>query len=625
MAPKSTVLRFPYGAALERLRRKLRKRRKEWRAFLGMCAQFLPYVRRQRKRFILAQVCSLIYMVLGLLEPWPLKLIFDCVFLDAPLPVILKPVLGGSVEDRFLLLNILIGSVIALAVVRGVFYYYQRLLTGRVGQQMAAAIRVDLYAHLQRLSFSFHDRRRTGDLLNRLTSDIRMLRQILISLPLETVGHLVLMFSMVVVMSLMDLQLTFIAVMVVPCLFMLLQKYRKPMKKAIHKQREREGHLTSVAAEVLGAIKVVQGFHQEKSEVRRFKAQSKNSLRSGMKATRLEAKFKWAADFAVATFTAIVLGVAARRVMAGALSPGDLLVFLAYLKQFNRPLRRISRMVERMARSTACGERVLEMMKVQPAIKDRPGAISVGKVRGEIQYETVHFAYLGGNVALSNISLHVQPGKHIGLVGPTGCGKSSLVSLLPRFYSPSQGRILIDGQDVSQFTLKSLRRNISLVFQESVLFASSVAENIAYGRPDSSMERIRKAAQRAGIHSFIESLPEGYETVVGERGSTLSGGQRQCIAIARALIKNSPIVILDEPITGLDGRSAAVVMQAIEKLKAGRTVLLISHHLQVLRNLDHIYVLRNGHIVEDGSPSTLVSRKGLYRSLLEYQDGTVSL
>jgi ABC-type multidrug transport system fused ATPase/permease subunit len=365
------------------------------------------------------------------------------------------------------------------------------------------------------------------------------------------------------------------------------------MKRAIRQQREREGHLASIASEALGAVKVVQGFRRERDEVRRFRGENRRSLRSGMKAARLEAKFKWSTDFAVATVTALIVTAAARRVLSGTLSPGDLIVFISYLRSYGRPLRRISRITERMVRATTAGERVLEILRTRSEIRDLPGARPARRLRGEIG----------------------SPGQRLALVGPTGSGKTTLASLVPRFFDPGRGCVRIDGRDVRELRLAALREQIGLVFQEPVLFATSVAENIAYGRRDASFEDVRRAARRAGIDRVIAELPEGYDTVVGERGGTLSGGQRQCVAIARALIRDAPIVILDEPTTGLDAESAALVIDALERLMEGRSVIWISHQLASVEHADRIVVLDHGRVVEEGTHRSLAMAGGLYQAL----------
>ena len=610
---------FIFNRPLKNTARKFSKTWKQWKEFRAVAARFFPYIRKNMKHLILAQTAGLGYIAMRLLEPWPIKIIFDNILLKKPLPKLFSGI-SGFVENRpILLLSILISAIILIAFVRGIFYYYQRLLTSRSGQRISADLRVDLYSHLQGLSFSFHDRRRTGDLISRLTTDIRILRQVLISLPLTMISEFSLMAGMMVIMFIMDRQLSLLAMMVIPLLAILLKKYRRPMKQAIRKQREREGHLASIASEVFGAIKVVQGFHREDAEVARFTVQNKSSLRSGLRAARMEAKMKWASELAVAVVTAMVLGVATYRVLSGVLSPGDLLVFVAYLKKFNRPIRRISRFTEQAARGAASGERIIGMLRIKSSIKERSDAIKAGRLHGEIIYNNVSFEYQKDIPVLHDIKFHIEPGERIAIVGPTGCGKSTITSLLPRFYDPTKGAVVVDGKDIRDYTIVSLRQNISLVFQEPVLFATTIAENIAYGKPDASLEEIVEAAKKAHVHHIIEELPDGYETTLGERGGTLSGGQRQCIAIARAIIKNTPIVIMDEPTAGLDNQSASQGMGALRELMVGKTVILISHQLETIQDVDNVLVLQEGHIIQEGTPSELLLDDGLYQKLYNYK------
>jgi ABC-type multidrug transport system fused ATPase/permease subunit len=590
-----------------------------------MAMRLSPYVRKRKGRLGIALACGLGYTLIGLVEPWTMKLILDNVILGRPLPSSLVPLLAPVADDRFALLNVMVAAMVVFAGVRGLLYYYQKLLTARVGQQATADMRLELYRHLQRLSFTFHDRRRTGDLLARLTGDIRLLRDIFISLPLAMVSELMLVTGMVVVMFLMDWSLTLLALLTLPGLVVMLRMYQGPMRKALRRQRDREGDIATIASEVLGAIKVVQGFRRERYEVERFAVQNKRSLRTGLKAARLEAKFRWYAEVTVAVVTALVVGVAARRVLAGALTPGDIIVFVRYLRTFNRPLRRVSRMAERTARGTAAGERVLEVLNIEPDVRDRPGAVKASRFEGRVGFEGVGFVRPKRRRVLEDIDLEIEPGERVAIVGPTGAGKSTLVSLIPRFYEPTKGRVTIDGRDVREFTLSSLRAYVSFVFQEPILFATSVAENIGYGKPGAGRAEIVRAAEEAGIDPIISALPEGYDTVIGERGGTLSGGERQCVAIARAMIKDAPIVILDEPTTGLDTWSAAMVAAALRRLMEGRTVLLISHDLKHARDVDRVVVMDAGRIVDEGAHADLLARNDLYRTLTRFDLQEVAL
>jgi ATP-binding cassette subfamily B protein len=551
---------------------------------------------------LLAGVLSLAYSLLRLLEPWPIKLIIDNVLLGRELPGFLPQALAGQGDTRWSLLWLLAGTIIVLAVLRGLLYYRHRLLVALLGIQVTADLRLDLYRHLQQLSLSYHDRRRTGDLIVRLTSDIRMLRQAFISLPLELAQGLLLMAGMAAVMLIMDWRLALPALVLLPVVALLVRSYQRPMRQAIRKQREREGHLASLATESLNAIKMVQGFRGERHEVKRFGGANRKDMRSGLKASRFEAKLKWSADLSVSIITAIIILLATRQILVSDFSVGDLVVFLSYLKTFARPLQRVSRLTERMIRATAAGERVLTVLRTDSPVKDRTDAVPAPRLSGAIEFQGVTFAYGGRRPVLQDLSLTIRAGERVAIVGRTGAGKSTLASLIPRFYDPEHGTVRVDGRDVRELTLQSLRKQIALVFQEPLLMGTSIAENIAYGRPGCTMEQVVRAARRAQVHRIIERLPEGYDTVIGERGKTLSGGQRQCIAIARAMVRNAPILILDEPTVGLDGRASARVRRALQRVMQDRTVLLITHDMSDLDQLDRVIVVEDGTVRETRPP-----------------------
>jgi len=617
---------FSLRATIAATRRSWRKRWHSLRDFARVARRYSRFVSDHRSSLALAFLCSIGYVATGLLQPWPIKLVFDSVLFDLPLPGWLRPLTARVGDDRMTLLYTLVASIVAIALARGVLYSYRSLLTAMVGQRTVADIRLELFGHVQRLSFSFHDRRRTGDVLARLTSDIRVLRSILIALPLTVATELLLIAGMIVVMFVMDWRLTLVSLLVVPGLAIPVRLYQKPLRKAIRKQREREGTLASMSAEILGAIKVVQGFTREEDELDRFRSQNRRSLSSGLKAARLEAQLNRSVEIVVATITALVILLAVKRVLAGYLSPGDLLVFIAYLRNFYRPLRRISRTVERAARGAASGERVLEMLAIRPTVRDRSGAVAAGHLTGRIEFDDVSFAYRRKNGAnLDGVSLTIETGERLALVGPSGAGKTTLVSLIPRFYDPDAGRVLLDGVDARDLTLNSIRQQIGIVFQEPVLFATTIAENIGHGKPDATPEEIVRASELAGIGGIIARLDDGYDTVIGERGGTLSGGERQCVAIARAIIRDPSIVILDEPTTGLDGPAAAMVMNALGRLMEDRTVIIISHQLRSVQDADRVVVLDGGRIVEQGDHEELLRNGGLYHALHSHQPGSIQV
>jgi ATP-binding cassette, subfamily B, bacterial len=607
----------PRRGLLAVLRRRQRMVRRHFAAFREVVARLAPYLRERRGSLALALAATLGYMAMRLLEPWPLKLIFDHVLLGAPLPPALS-FLDDWAGSSGALLGVLVASIVGIALASGFLYYWQNVLSAQIGQHVVAALRIDVYRHLHRLDFSFHDRRRTGDLLVRLVADIRLLRDALVKIPLDLSENSLLLFGMAVIMLFIDWQLALISFMALPLLVVLVGRHRKPMRAAIRKQRRQEGDLATVASESLGAIRVVQGFGLEERELERFGGVSRRSVRQGVKAARIEAKLRWSSDLAVGIITALVIGVAARRILAAELSPGDLIIFVAYLRTFSRPLRRASRTTEQVTRTATAGERILEILDTAPGVCDAADAIEAPALRGEIRFESAGLRHGRNPWVLRNIDLTVHAGERVGIAGPTGAGKSSLISLLPRFYDATEGRVTIDGHDVRSLMLDSLRRQISFVFQEPVLFATTIGENIASGRPGATRDDVIEAARLAGIHDVIASMPDAYDTMLGERGGTLSGGQRQCVAIARAILRDAPIVILDEPTTGLDARSASMVVDALQSLMRGRTVLMISHELNRLRDADRILVLEHGQLVQQGGYAELSARYGLFRDLVAY-------
>jgi len=602
---------------MDGLRRRRQRATQKIGALRRVVARLTPYLRGRKGSLVLALASTVGYMLLRLLEPWPLKLLFDNVLLGVPLPASLS-FLERLTDSRGTLLGVIVGSIVAIALLSGFLYYWQNVLSAYIGQKVVSGLRLDLFRQLQRLDFSFHDRRQTGDLLVRLIADIRLLRDALVKIPLDLSENSLLMVGMAIVMLLMDWQLALLSFAAVPLLFVFVRRYRKPMRAAIRKQRRQEGDLATIASESLGAMRVVQAFGLENQELQRFGGLDRKSLTQGVKAARIEAKLRWASDLAVGVITAAVVGVAAQRILSGALTPGDLIVFVSYLRTFSRPLRRVSRTTEQVTRTTTAGGRILEILDLVPGVRDLPDAVEAPAFRGQVSFDKTGLRHGRGPWVLRAVSLTIKPGERVGIVGPTGAGKTSLVSLVPRFYDATEGRVCIDGHDVRSFTLSSLRRQVSFVFQEPVLFATTVAENIASGRPGAEREEIEQAAMSAGIHSVIAALPEGYDTILGERGGTLSGGQRQCVAIARAILRDAPIVVLDEPTTGLDQRAAGLVTEALQQLMEGRTVLMISHDLHRLRDADRIVVLENGRLVQEGGYAEMSLTDGLFRELVEY-------
>ena len=589
------------------------------RLFGRIVMRFRPYLRPQLPRLALAMAGTIGFTVVTLLEPWPLQILFDSVLLRRKIHLHipgLNLAFLSQLEPRTLLIGTVL-SVLVLAVLRGQFYYMQSVLAATSGQDVVMSVRRELFAHLQRLSISFHRRAHAGDLLMRITGDILLLREMVVNALVNIMSHTLVVIGMIVVMARMDLSLTLAAVALVPVLFMVMSIFRVRLVEAAHRQRKREGMLASTAHEVLQGIHLVQANTAERHENRRFKDMNKRSLRASLGSARLEAQLNRVVLIAIAMGVSAVLWLGTQRVLAGRLSPGQLLVFLAYVQGFYKPLRTLSKMTERMAKATACGTRVLEVLESTPEIRDTPGAVALERVEGRITLRNVTMAYGDGPPVLRNVTLDIAPREKVALVGPTGVGKSTLLALVPRLYDPVEGEIFLDGIPIRSIQLRSLRRQISLLAQDTVILGDSVRDNIAYGAlgregPAPGAEEIELAARAAHAHEFILRLPHGYETVVGERGATLSGGQRQRIAIARALLRQAPVLLLDEPMTGLDPISERDVLDAIETLAVGRTTLVVAHHLSTVLHADRIVFLRHGRIEEQGTHQGLLARGGPY-------------
>lgn len=600
-----------------------REQKPSWRGQAGqsiaLLKRFTPFVRPQRTRLGLAGGATIGYVAMGLLEPWPIKLIFDYVLPRKDLHGWPWELVTPISQDPLPALTLMVLSLLIIAGTRAMFDYVVERWTATAGQGIAASLRQSLYSHLQSLSLTFHDRRQTGELMTRLTGDIVLLRELLVNALITLSSSSLILVGMAVVMFWLDWQLTLVALTTAPLLLLLSSRYMANIKQAVRAQRRREGHLASTIHETLSLIKVVQVFQREAHERRRFEETNDASLVQGVRAAKLEAELGRATDLILAVGTAVVLLLGALRVTQGIITAGDLIVFTAYLRAMYRPMRDISRLTERLSKIAACGERLIDLFDTQPDIREVPGAVDLQQAAGRVTFENVSFAYPGGQQVLTDISFDAFPGQCIALVGTTGAGKSSILGLVPRLYDVAEGTVRLDGHDVRSLTLESLRSQISIVLQESVLFSTTLRDNIAYGKLDATEEEIEAAARAANIHDFICSLPDSYNTVVGERGATLSGGQRQRIAIARAMIRNTPILLLDEPTTGLDAKTEEVVMDALRRLMEGRTTIVVTHRLPIIRSADQILIIEGGQLVECGEHAELLRLNGRYRKLFDLQ------
>ena len=555
-----------------------------------------------------------------LLEPWPLKIVFDYVFGSKHMPGWMSGLLGGTFGlNKVAILHFAVLAVIVIALIGALSAYAEKYLTTSVGQWVMHDLRRVLYHHIQRLSLAYHDQRPTGDLISTVTADIDAIQDFISQALLGIIVNVLTLVGMLVVMFYLNWRFTLIALSVTPFLFVVVYTYTRRIKQASRALRKKEGEVVSVVSEVLSSMRVVKAFAREDYEEERLARQSLENVEIALKARSLKAKLAPVVQVIVAVGTCLVLWYGVNLVLRGQMTTGSLLVFLLYLGKMYKPMRDLSKMTDTLSKAAVGYERIHEVIATEDEIRDLPGAKAAQNFKGDIQFDHVHFAYNKGYATLNDINLRVEPGQLAALVGPTGAGKTTIVSLLGRFYDPQKGVVKIDGRDVRNYKLKSMRGQMSFVLQETLLFRAPVWQNIAYGRPEASREEILRAAELANADEFIRNMPQQYDTMVGEKGVTLSGGQRQRIAIARAIIRNAPILMLDEPTSGLDAASEELVFEALSRLMEGRTTIVIAHRLATVRRADVIFVIDDGTIVERGTHETLLSANGLYSHLYQIQ------
>ncbi len=573
-----------------------------------------PHVRRHRLLLIGSSLALIVQAIFQSLEAWPLKYVIDGLTHTGRagrLPAI--PGLHGLPPAQLITLTAL--AVLAIGGLRVLAEYASSLGFAILGNRVLTRVRGEVFRHLQRLPLSFHTRSRSGELVLRVIADVNQFKSVVIESGLPLAARLVVVLLMVGVMFWLNAKLTLVMLALLPLFGVLTLRLTRRVQQSARAQRKREGAMAVTAAETMAAIQVVQALSLEEPFAEQFARQNKKSQKQDVKAVRWSAALRCAAGFLIALCTATILWYGARLVLDGELTPGELLIFLAYMRNTLKPVQEFARVSGRLARATAAAERVLDLLDQTPEVCDLPGAVPAPPLRGTVRFEQVSFAYHAGRAVLEEVDFEIPAGRRVALVGPSGIGKSTLVHLLLRFYDPTAGRVLIDGRDVREFTLASLRAQISVVLQDTVLFAASVRDNIAYGAPGALPEAIEEAARLANAHDFICALPQGYDTVLGERGTTLSGGQRQRIAIARAALRRAPILVLDEPTTGLDEDNARVVLEALEQLAEGRTTLVIAHNLQLAARADLVLYLEGGRVRECGAHADLLRGDGRYATL----------
>ncbi len=556
-----------------------------------------------------------------LAEPWPLKIVLDYVLQYKHMPDWLAAVvhrLAGT--SQIAILNAAVGAVAVIALVGAVSTYTEKYFTTSVGQWVTHDLRRTLYHHIHRLSLSQHDESRTGDMISRVTSDIEAIQDFITSAMLGIVVDVVTIAGMITVMFLINWRFTLIALSVVPPLFVVVYTYTRKIKKASRDLRKKESELISVVQEVFSSIRVVQAFAREDYEEKRFEGTSLENVEMALRARSIKAKLSPIVDVIVAVGTCLVLGYGARIVLSGRMTAGSLVVFVLYLSNMYKPMRDLSKMTDTISKASVGYERVREVLETESRVRDLPRARPAPRFRGKIELDNVSFSYQPDVPVLKSVSLTILPGQTAAFVGPTGAGKSTIISLVARFYDPISGSVKIDGQDIRSYTLRSLRRQMSFVLQETLLFRAPLWQNIAYGKPEATRSEIVHAAELANAREFIEKLPEGYDTMAAEHGVTLSGGQRQRIAIARAILRGSPILLLDEPTSSLDASSEQLVVEALDRLMEGKTSIVIAHHLATIRKADVIFVVKDCSIVQRGTHEELLAAQGVYATLYGMQE-----
>ena len=582
-----------------------------------MIGKFRPYLQAHRWPVLLALGQVFLAAGLELLKPWPLQIVIDYVLGHKPPPA---GMLGAllSLPTGWLLLFACAG-IVGVNLAAGAMTFWHNVTTIRVGQRMVNALRGDLYAHLQRLSLAYHGRQRVGDLMYRVTADSFAVQTMVMNGVLPILSATILLVGMLIVLFPLDPLLTVLALSIVPVLFALIAGVNHKIGRVATEVRDADSRIYSLVQWGMAAIKVVQAFTKEEEEHRRFMGASRDSLDATLRLYGWQTLYSGLVGLVVAAGTAIVVYAGARAVLSGRLTLGELLVFVAYLAQLYAPINQITQSWGLIAGARVGAVRVFEVLDTEPDLKSGTRQFPPAGARGDIAWRGVSFGYRPQVPVLRNIDLRIAAGEKVAIVGPTGAGKSTLLGLVPRFFDPSQGAVLIDGVDVRDYALPALRRQISMVLQPPLIFPLSVADNIAYGRPGAGHAAIEQAARLARIHDVIAALPQGYDTPLGEGGAALSEGEKQRVTIARALLRDAPILILDEPTSALDVATEALVIAAIETLTAGRTTLIIAHRLSTVRRCDRIVVLRDGTIVEQGTFADLSRRGGLFAEFYRSQ------
>ena len=586
----------------------------------------LELIKPYKKWLFVIFLAMLLETAMSLLGPWPLKIIIDNVVGHHPLPEWLKWIKDLPFEtDKMAIAGAAAIGLVLIALIGGIAGYIDNYYTESVAQYVANDLRKKVYHHLQRLSLSYYDSHQIGNILSTITSDVSTIQGFASSALLSILIDVLTIIGMLGLMFYMNWDFALIAVGVTPLLLLFVARFKTAVKKATHDVRAQQSTMVSVLQQGLESVRAVKAFDRQDLEETHLEDVSMGTVQASLKARKVKSLLSPVVALIVSGCTAFVLWRGTHLVLIEAMTLGGLTVFLSYLGKFFKPVQDLAKMTTSIAQASVALERIQAILDTDTVIPQKPDAKIPENVQGHIEFEHVAFSYDPETPVLSDVHFSIKAGQRIGICGPTGGGKSTVVSLIPRFYDPTKGRVLIDGVDITEYLLHGdtgLRDQIAFVLQDTVLFFGTVRDNIAYGKQSATQEEIEAAAKMANADEFISKMAHGYDTMVGERGLTLSGGQRQRIGIARAIIRNSPILILDEPTAALDTESEKLVMEALERLMKGRTVIIIAHRLSTIRDADKIVVLKGGYVAEQGTHDELVARNGIYAELYHIQAGT---